>query len=140
MTHTLVRYAASVGLGLTLALSSLGLAQFAHATTDLTDPDEVLPSEFTDATGLGDANLMETIGNLINVVLGFLGIVAVVIVLFGGFRWMTAGGNDEKVQEAKKLLIAGVIGLAIIFSAYAITSFVLTSLINSSTGTSGISG
>lgn len=134
MTHTLVRYLASIGLGLTLAFSLLGVAHFANAQgIDLSDPDALLDPEFSDATGLGEADLQSTIGNIINVVLGFLGVIAVVIVLFGGFKWMTAGGNDEKVQEAKKLLIAGVIGLAIIFSAYAITSFVLTSLISAST-------
>ena len=135
MTHTLLRYAASIGLGLLLALPLLGAIQPVHAQDfDATDPDTFLDSDFQEATGLGDADLKTTIGRLINVVLGFLGIIAVVIVLFGGFKWMTAGGNDEKVTEAKKLLIAGVIGLAIIFSAWAITSFVLTSLVTASQG------
>ena len=133
MTHKLIRYATSITLGLVLALSFLGVSHFAHAQgIDLTNPNELLTDDFSGATGLGQADLQKTIGNIINVILGFLGIVAVVIVLLGGFKWMTAGGNDEKVQDAKKLLIAGVIGLAIIFSAYAITSFVLTSIINSS--------
>lgn len=134
MTHTLLRYAASVGLGLMIAFSFMGITQFAHAqdTIDLSDPDSLLDSGFTDATGLGTSDLRTTIGAIINVVLGFLGIIAVIIVLLGGFKWMTAGGNDEKVQDAKKLLIAGVIGLAIIFSAYAISAFVLSSIINAS--------
>lgn len=135
MTKALLRQAASIALGVLFAAMFLGVAHIAGAQgIDLTDPDALLDSEFSDATGLGDADLKTTIGNIINVVLGFLGVIAVVIVLFGGFKWMTAGGNDEKVQEAKKLLIAGVIGLAIIFSAYAITSFVLTSLVSASQG------
>ena len=133
MTHTLLRYVASIGLGLMLALPFLAGASFASAQgIDLTDPDQLLNPDFTDATGLGDGDVNTTIGNIINIVLGFLGVIAVIIVLFGGFKWMTAGGNDDKVGEAKKLLVAGVIGLAIIFSAYAITSFVLTSLVNAS--------
>ena len=75
-----------------------------------------------------------TIGNLIRVFLGFLGIIAVVMVLLGGFKWMTASGNEDKVSEAKRLLIAGVIGLAIILSAFAITSFVIDSVITASAG------
>ena len=60
----------------------------------------------------------------------FLGIVAVVIVLLGGFKWMIAGGNDEKTNEAKKLIVSGIIGLAIILSAWAITSFVISRLVS----------
>ena len=97
------------------------------------DVSDVLPSSFTNETGLGDKDLEEGLGELINVALGFLGIVAVIIILFGGFKWMTAGGNDEKVAEAKRLIIAGIIGLAIILSAYAITKFVLESLIDATT-------
>src|SRR3989339_1035773 len=65
-------------------------------------------------TGLGTRDVRATIASIINVALGLLGIVAVVIILAGGFRWMTAGGNEENVEKAKKLIIAGVIGLAII--------------------------
>jgi len=55
----------------------------------------------------------EAAANIINLVLGFLGLIAVIIILIGGFKWMTAGGNEEKVGEAKKLLIAGLIGSTI---------------------------
>lgn len=78
---------------------------------------------------LGDKPLEETVAGLINVALGFLGIIAVVIILAGGFKWMTAGGNDDKVAEARKLIFSGIIGLAIILSAWAITRFVFESLV-----------
>ncbi|MDP2944468.1 MAG: pilin [bacterium] len=68
------------------------------------------------------------IGRIINMVLGFLGVIAVGIILLGGFKWMTAGGNEEKTGEAKKLLGAGVIGLVIILSSWAIATFVINSL------------
>lgn len=134
MTQTLIRYAVSIALGVALAVPFLAAVQLpiAHAQGTELDADNLLSEDFRGATGLGEADLESTIGNIINVVLGFLGIVAVVIVLLGGFKWMTAGGNDEKVAEAKKLLVAGVIGLAIILSAYAITSFVISSLISAS--------
>jgi Zn-dependent protease with chaperone function len=90
--------------------------------------------DFAAATGLGDKDVRETIGAIIRVTLGFLGIVAVVIILLGGFKWMTAGGNEEKVTEAKKLIIAGIIGLAIILSAYAIAEFVIDQLVAATTG------
>lgn len=80
--------------------------------------------------GLGSKDLQSTIGGLIRVFMGLLGTVAVVIILIGGFMWMTAGGNEEKVEKAKKMIGAGVIGLAIILAAYSITQFVITSLVN----------
>lgn len=69
------------------------------------------------------------IAEIINVALGFLGIIAVVIILIGGFMWMTAAGNDEKTKKARALIVAGIIGLAIILSAFAIAKFVLKSLL-----------
>lgn len=81
-------------------------------------------------TGLGTRPLIETVTGIIQIIIGFLGIVALIIVLIGGFKWMTAAGNEEKVAEAKKLLGAGVIGLVIILAAWAITTFVIGALIN----------
>jgi hypothetical protein len=85
-------------------------------------------SDFAANAGLGSGDLATTIAQIIRVVLGFLGVVAVFIILMGGFQWMTSGGADEKVQKAKKFMIAGVVGLAIVLAAYAIASFVITSL------------
>jgi len=66
--------------------------------------------------------------SIINVALTLLGIIAVVIVLVGGFKWMTAGGNEENVESAQKILISGVIGLVIVLAAWGIASFVLSTL------------
>lgn len=85
--------------------------------------------DYGTGTGLGTKDIRTTVADIINVALGLLGIVAVVIVLAGGFTWMTAAGNEEKVDKAKKMIFAGIIGLAIILSAYAIARFVITSLI-----------
>jgi TRAP-type C4-dicarboxylate transport system permease small subunit len=84
-------------------------------------------------TGLGTRDIREVIMLIINVILGFLSIVAIVIILWGGFKWMTAGGNEDQVGEAKKLIIAGVVGMAVIFTSYAVALFVVRSLVNVST-------
>lgn len=75
-----------------------------------------------------DDSAQVVIIRLINFALTFLGLIAVILILWGGFKWMTAGGNDEQVGEAKKIIIAAVIGLAIIMSAYAIANFFITSI------------
>ncbi len=63
---------------------------------------------------------------IINVILTFLGIIALVVVLFGGFKWMTSGGNQEQVAGAKKILISGLIGLIIIILSWGITSYIVS--------------
>lgn len=85
-------------------------------------------AEFASESGLGSADLVDTISSIIRVALGFLGVIAVVIILLGGFKWMTSQGNDTKVGEAKKLIYAGIVGLVIVLMAYAIASFVITQI------------
>jgi phage shock protein PspC (stress-responsive transcriptional regulator) len=81
-------------------------------------------------SGLGDKDLDETLGLLINVLLGLLGIIFLVLVIYAGFLWMTAGGDEKRVAKAKSIIITAVIGLVILLSAYAISSFVLDQLIS----------
>ncbi|MDO8598691.1 MAG: pilin [bacterium] len=86
--------------------------------------------EYGTASGLSTRDVREVIARIINVAMGLLGIVAVVIILAGGFIWMTAGGNEEKVEKAKKLIFSGIIGLAIILTSFAIARFVISSLVS----------
>ena len=86
-------------------------------------------------TGLGTNDLREGVMNIVRVLLGFLGIIAIVVMLYGGFVWLTSGGNEEKVGQAKKVISAGILGLVIIFISFAIATFVIEQLI-SATGAS----
>lgn len=128
MVKKAFRFVMSAVIGAALALPFVHMIPTAHAQP--LDSSEILNDDFGDATGLGQSDLQSTIGNLIRVGLSFLGVIAVCIILYGGFKWMTAGGNDEKVGEAKRLMISGLIGLAIIMSAYAIASFVISSVLD----------
>ncbi|HLC89998.1 MAG TPA: TrbC/VirB2 family protein, partial [Patescibacteria group bacterium] len=84
--------------------------------------------EFGRFTGLGSQDIRITIMKIIRIVLGFVGIIAILIILYGGFVWLTSGGNAEKVETAKRILRNAVIGLIIIFSAFAIVSFIISQL------------
>jgi hypothetical protein len=95
--------------------------------------NELLPQNIGQTAGLSTGDVRLTAARIIRVAMSLLGIVAVVIVLIGGFKWMTAGGNDDQVGEAKKWIFSGIIGIAIILSAYAITSFVITNLVTATT-------
>lgn len=81
-----------------------------------------------DTVQLGGSDLRVTVARVIKAILSGLGVIALGIVLYGGFVFMTAGGNEDKVATAKKILINGVIGLVIIMSAWGITTFVLSKL------------
>ena len=80
-------------------------------------------------------DLKATVAKIINIILGFLGIIAVIIILAGGFKWMTAAGSEDKVGEARKMIIEGVIGLVIIFAAWGIASFAISQLITATSTT-----
>lgn len=76
------------------------------------------------SVGLGTSDLKETVVNVIQWVLGILALVAVLMIIIGGFQWMTAAGNDERIDKAKKIISAAVIGLIIVLLAWAIVIFV----------------
>lgn len=88
------------------------------------------------SAGFSSMSVYEIIGTLINVFLGLLGVVFLLLVLYAGFLWMTAGGDDKQVDKAKKMLINATVGLVITLSAYAITTFVIN-WISEGTGLGG---
>jgi amino acid transporter len=89
---------------------------------------------FAEAAGL---NPSITVGGIIaaiaQIFLGLLGIIFIILLIFAGFQWMTASGNEEKVTKAKETITRAIIGLAIIIAAYSITYFVFNAL-NESVG------
>ncbi|PKM91016.1 hypothetical protein CVU82_04435 [Candidatus Falkowbacteria bacterium HGW-Falkowbacteria-1] len=78
--------------------------------------------------GLSSTDPRAMASRIINIALSILGIVAVGIVIYGGFVWMTSEGNEERVTKAKGILKAGVIGLTIILSAWGVTAFIFNKL------------
>ncbi|MCH7759516.1 peptidoglycan-binding protein [Patescibacteria group bacterium] len=71
----------------------------------------------------GDCTLNNFLGlgvNLANIILKYLGVVALVLFIFGGVIWITSGGSSEKVQRGKKIISGSVIGMAIVIGAFLI--------------------
>lgn len=91
--------------------------------------DDPFGLNYGTATGLGTKDIREGIMSIVQYLLTFLGVIAILIMLYGGFTWMTAAGNEEKVGTAKKIISAGIIGLVIIFISYALAVFVIEQLI-----------
>lgn len=107
---------------LLVAVGVLTVAGFVFAQ------DLGLTNEFANRAGLGTKPIGQTIAEIVRVFLSVLGIIAVVIILYAGFLWMTAAGEADKIATAKKLLINALIGLAIILSSLAIAQFVISAL------------
>lgn len=78
------------------------------------------------------------VSQVIRVFLGFLGIIFVYLIVLAGYKWMTAAGDTAKVDEAKKQLQTGVIGLVIILAAYSITVFIVECAVKASLGQGSI--
>lgn len=76
----------------------------------------------------------DIVGKVINAFLAIVGIIFLSYMIYGGYLWMTAGGNDEKVTKAKVMIRNSIIGIIIVVGAYAITYFVLTALTGGTAG------
>jgi len=68
------------------------------------------------------------IGLIINAVLGIIGSIALLMFIYGGFTWLTSGGNEQKVTQGRNILMWAALGLVIIFLSYALVKFVITSV------------
>ncbi|MEZ7821388.1 MAG: pilin [Patescibacteria group bacterium] len=78
--------------------------------------------------GLKGTSMPQIVGNIVKVILGLFGIVATVIIVTGGVKWMLSQGDTQKIDSAKKIMIAGAIGMVLIVSGYAITAFLINGL------------
>lgn len=76
-----------------------------------------------------ETTLSSTLGTIVKVFLGFLGIIFIILTIWSGYNWMTASGNDEKVSKAKTTLVRAIIGLIIVISSYAIWNYIFWKLI-----------
>jgi len=82
---------------------------------------------------LGKEDLKNSVAGVINIALGLLGLIAVVLVVVGGFMWMTAAGNEEKIEKAKQLLFSALVGLVIIVAAWSIANFFVSQVVTVTT-------
>ncbi|MBI1961522.1 MAG: hypothetical protein HYS45_02370 [Parcubacteria group bacterium] len=115
----------------TFALASIFLAAApAHAVSGINQLKNNLGIIGTE-TGLGtqgDASLPEKIAAIVNIALGFVALIGVIMIIYAGFRWMTASGNEEQVTEAKGNIRNAVIGIVIIMLAFVIVNFTVNQL------------
>lgn len=95
------------------------------------------PTQLLEQTGLGNgagaaaagAQLPILIGRIVRVLLSLLGVIFLVLMVYAGFLWMTARGESDPVDKAKDIIRQAIIGIIIVFLAYALTGFVVTAIV-----------
>ena len=96
----------------------------------------------TDA--IGPTTVSAIAGTVVNAFLSVLGIIFIALMLYGGYLWMMARGQEEMVTKAKELIQAAVIGLIIIVAAYAVSYFIFSRIaprtLTTPSGSSGGTG
>ncbi len=132
---TLARNKKTAGVFLAIFLFAVVVACIPHATFAQSSADPT-GLKLASSTGLSTVDIRTYVALIIRAFFGLLGLIAVVLVMYAGLLWMTAQGNPEQIEKAKKLLASAVIGLAIILSAYAIAMFIVNAL----TGQNGAGG
>lgn len=77
------------------------------------------------------ATIIIIITNIIQIILSLMGISFLIIMIYGGYTWMTAQGNQENVEKGKRIIANGILGVVIVFIAYAF-SYLLVSIFSKS--------
>jgi len=91
----------------------------------------LLSQTATSNAGYTNTPIEQMVGNVIKIALDMLGVVFLVLIVYGGYIWMIARGDEAKVEKAKETIINSIIGLAITLAAYGITYYVVNRLTES---------
>lgn len=101
---------------------------------------DVGTNEISNTIALSSDSPIKIAARVINIFMLTLGVIAVSLVIFAGFKWMTSGGNEEKVAAAKNILKNAIIGLLIILASWGIVAFILNRLISATGNQGGLLG
>ncbi len=111
--------------GVLISLSIMALPSRVMGTNqNLGNADDNLKNLQKGIGGNVPTDLTVVVGNVIKTVLSLVGIIFLVLTVYAGYLWMTAGGEDEQVNKAKEIIKSSIMGLFIVVSSYAITVFI----------------
>lgn len=100
--------------------------------TSILDSSQVNSNQmekFAGSSGFESSITIESLMALIiQVFLSLLSLIFIILILYAGYNWMTAGGDEQKVTKAKDTIYRAVIGLVITISAFVLTYFVFNAL------------
>ena len=115
--------------------SVLALAQTPPPAAPPATPDTTEVKSLPNPLGEGNTDLSLIIGRIIRGILSMLGVLALVMFIYGGILWMTSGGSEDKIRKGKDTIVWSILGLAIIFASYSILNFVFSVIFKVNTPT-----
>ena len=128
-----------ISLSFVFFYASISIAQV--VSSDVTGKMQTYTEQVGTSAGLGNATVGGIIATIIQAGLGLLAAIFLVLMIYAGFQWMTAGGNETQIKKALDTIKTAIIGLIIVLAAYAITYFICTALpFSGSTYTGGAQG
>ena len=110
-----------------VATSMIATPVFATDVTCPTGSERATAPTLAGCNVKEDSSLMPTVKTIIDVIIGVLGIVAVIVIVLGGVQYTLSTGDPGRIKKAKDTILYGIIGLVVAILAYAIVNFVLSS-------------
>ena len=127
----------SITLGLCVSLMGMILCM-QPVSADITIPSDYgIDTVATNANLEKEGSLPVITGRVVGAGLSFIGVAFFILMVYAGFLWMTAHGNEEQVKKAQSTLIGATIGMLIVLGSYAITKFIFESVESTAGGGNG---
>lgn len=102
------------------AIFALAVVPFVAGAQNIFGNPSNLPGQFENSTTTASG----LIGKILGIVLGIVGLIAVLFLVWGGFQYITSAGDEEKVEKAKGTMINALIGVVVVLLAYALVRIV----------------
>lgn len=118
ITQIITGIGAAISLGAARVLNTSAFSGVRDGVNAMKTDD--MPAELIGPNGV--------ITNITNTILYIVGIIAIIMLIFGGIRYITSGGDSKKVTDAKNTILYAIIGLVVALLAFAIVNFVLNAL------------
>ena len=123
------KYTKIISIGIAAAfVLALAVPAVVGAATPPSNPSELL-NQTANASGQTQTRgLVEIIGNIIQWILGLVGVVLLIMFVYGGVLYATSAGNEDKVETGKKVMLYAIIGVVIIALSFALSRYVIDAL------------
>ena len=123
-----IKYIVIIFNFLAICLFNISIAETKAETKNLSDTWRI-SNNTAETAGYDEWKLQtDVIPQIIHIILSLLGVIFMILMVYGGSIWMTAGGKEDRVKKAKDLIQAAIIGLIIVVAAYAISFFVVSKI------------
>lgn len=116
----LFTFCITLALSLSLFMPVVSAQLLTNTESGLAPMTETVRSK----ANFSEISIQAIIASVIKIVLGFLGVVFIILIIIAGFKWMMAQGNEQQVTESLSTIRTAIIGLIIVLASYAITYFV----------------